>query len=123
MSLCEYRLLDNGIHEFILKDFTRAGVDAFIESIQEMHRNFPIDTPRPVLIDSSGGMHPISYLFTRLRTLPHGNSNARSRLAMVMQSHTLANVVGGLARVFPRLQIRFFKATERDIAIAWLLEF
>lgn len=29
---CDYQVLENGIHEFVMTDFSRVGADAFIDA-------------------------------------------------------------------------------------------
>src|SRR5690349_20300471 len=116
---CEYRVLDNGIHEFVMTDFSRAGVDAFIEALKHMNTIPLSGVYRPVLVDSGGGVQPMSYMFTRLRTLPPAPARSRFKVALLLQSGMVGSIVGTMVRVFPRLNVRLFLPDERETAIDW----
>jgi hypothetical protein len=121
---CEYQVLDNGIHEFVLLDFSRAGVDTFVEAVEQMNKAIPPGAPRPILVDSSGGVLPLNYAFSRMRTMSTATAtgNTPSKTAILMQPGVMIGIVGGMMRIFPLLRVRFFRPGERQAAIDWLLE-
>jgi hypothetical protein len=116
----QYRWLDNDIHEFILFDFTRAGVDDFLAKIDAA--NHSPNLGAPMLVDSQRGILPVNYFFTRLRVL--NNTSPRPdkpfKTAVIQHSGFLATVVQTLVKAFPQTQVQFFNADERDKALAWL---
>lgn len=119
---CTYRLLDNGIHEFVMLEFSRAGVDAFIAAIGEMNAVVPLGTSRLLLVDSSGGIQPLSYLFSRLRsTLQTRADEIPSPLALILSSYLMAGMIGGMMRIFPQLNLRIFRPDQRQAALDWLV--
>ncbi len=119
---CQYTILENGVHEFIMMEFSRSGVDAFIEALREMYSRVPYGISRPILVDSSKGLQPISYLFAELRTVirlqPGENP---SKVSVIMPSGIIAGIVAELVRIFPHLHVRIFKPEERRQAFEWLL--
>jgi hypothetical protein len=119
---CEYRVLETGVHEFVMLEFSRAGVDAFVAAIERMNAAIPPELPRPILVDSGRGVQPLSYLFTRLRMVSTGVSGQPgSRLALLLQPGMMVSIVGGMMRIFPQLSVRFFRPDEREAALEWLL--
>jgi hypothetical protein len=122
-SRCEYHVLENGIHEFVMLEFSRAGVDAFIDAIDRMNMMIAPGIPRPVLVDSSGGIQPLNYLFSRLRrAVIRKPGEQSSRLALILPSSRMAGMIGGMMRIFPNLNLRIFLPEDRETAARWLLE-
>jgi hypothetical protein len=115
---CEYRMREDGIHEIVLLDFSRAGADAFFEAMRQI--NISENIHAPLLIDSSRGTPPINYTFSRFRksTL----NNRVSRTAILAQSHLIIGILSGMVRIFPRVNVRIFSPDERENAIRWLQE-
>lgn len=121
-SRCIYRVLDNGIHEFVLLEFSRAGVDDFVSAVEAMNTALPPEIPRPLLVDSRGGVQPLSYLFARLRSIPQGEgAHGRSRLALLIETGMMVTIISGMVRIFPRLNVRFFQPDQRQAALDWLV--
>jgi hypothetical protein len=120
-TLCEYRVLENDIHEFVMLDFSRAGVDAFIEALKHMNSTPLSGHYRPILVDSGGGVQPMNYMFQRLRTLPTAPARHHFKVAMLLQPGIVGSIVGTMVRVFPRLNVRLFLPHERQAAMDWLL--
>lgn len=122
-DLCEYVVHENGIHEFIMLDFSRAGVDAFAEKINLMTATaLPSSVSAPLLIDSSRGTQPLNYLVKRMREIQQAypQPDERGKIAMLHQPNIMVAIVNGMAQVFPKVQVRFFRPDEREQAVRWL---
>lgn len=123
-TLCLYHRLDSGIHEFVMTGASRAAVDEFVAALEEMANFMPPGKTAPILLDSSVGMQPTSYIFSRtlmmIRKYPP--SQESSRIAIIFKPSVLMNTIEVMMRIFPRLQVRFFKPEEREAALIWLSE-
>lgn len=120
---CEYRVLENGVHEFVMYEFSRDGVDEFVAAVDRMNQATPAHLLRYVLIDSTRGTQPLSYLFQRLRELSRSMNMSEqkgARVAVLLQSSVMAGIIGGMMRIFPMINARFFSPTDRDAALVWL---
>jgi hypothetical protein len=119
-SGCEYRVLDNGIHEVVLTDFSRAGADAYYMVMRQINDNLPPGETALVLVDARQGMMPINYTFGRFRDGTHWSENFR--VATLLQSGVMNNVIGNMMRMFPRIGLRLFTPDKRETAIDWLMQ-
>jgi hypothetical protein len=121
---CDYQVHENGIHEFVMLEFSRAGVDAFGEKLHVMNATLPPGTNAPVLVDSSRGTQPIRYMFNQMRELNRTapKASARSRVALIHKPGVIATMVDGMMGIFPQVRVRIFSPEERDTALRWLQE-
>ncbi len=123
---CSYRFLDNRIHEFVMKESSRAAVDDFIKALDYITLNTTQrEIPIPSLMDSSVGVQPIRYIFGRLKDYMSKNSNTTrqsTKFALILPESVLTRSVGGMMSMFPSLKTRLFTPEERDKAVEWLLE-
>jgi hypothetical protein len=121
---CLHNILDDGVHEFVMLEFSRAGVDAFAAALQEMNASLPPGTLAPVLVDSSQGTQPVSYMFTRMRELNKvaPKSKTRSRVALLHKPGIIATITDGMMGIFPQVRVRIFSPEHRDVALQWLAE-
>lgn len=118
---CVYTVLDGGVHEFVLYEFSRGGVDAFIDEMLRMNASLPQGIARPMLVDSQRGIPPLRYLFARLQEIERASpQRERSRLAVILMPGVMTGIIGGMLRVFPLLNARFFRPDAHDAALAWL---
>jgi hypothetical protein len=121
-TLCEYHVLENGIHEFVMLEFSRVGVDAFAEKIIAMNATLSPDAAVPLLIDSSRGTQPVNYLMTRMREINRTSPRfeERGRIALIHQPGVIVAIVDSMMRIFPAVRVRIFSPDEREAAIHWL---
>jgi hypothetical protein len=119
-TLCEYNTLEHGIHEFIVRDFSRAGADALIERIQQVQSALPSEDAASMLIDSSRGTLPINYAFSRVRQVGVSSMRDDTRVAVIAQSTSLFDMLSNLLRMLPRLKLRLFTPDKRQAALDWL---
>jgi hypothetical protein len=119
---CTYRLLDNGIHEFVMLETSRGAVDDFIDSAREMMEAAGDSVPTPTLFDTQVGIQPINYIFTEIRNLMKEHpTTEQGKLAMIMRPNALLTAIKALMNMFPKMKVKFFGPEERDDAITWLL--
>ncbi len=117
-----YAIHENGIHEFILQDFTRAGVNIFVQSIEMMYHRLPDDRSSAVLIDSSAGVLPLNYLFSQLPSAVKTDWITRTaRIAVISPGGAVANIIGEMSKHFLQLNLKMFTPQQRRQAIDWLL--
>ena len=122
---CIYTRLDNGIHEFVFTESSRGAVDELADHIKTILDTTPADAPPTCyLVDNSQAeVVPLIYTRTRIKELdayrPEGR--APGRLAVVYEGMmgTLANSILALT---VKNRIRFFKPSDRDAAMTWLLQ-
>jgi hypothetical protein len=120
---CTYRRLDNGVHEFVMHESSRAAVDEFIAAIAQMAQSLPPGRSSPSLIDTRVGLQPLHYSFTRMMKLvqQYPAPDNASRVAMIVQPHVLLQSVATFMRLFPWTRTRFFTPDHYAEALAWLV--
>lgn len=123
----DYILHENGIHEIIYNEVSRGAVDAYMNHFDQIMAITPKGQKLRLL--SNGAfvteMQPISYMMSRFRGVMQKYPQRPSvRVAVLYGSVRFLDLVNGLFRIFVhgRDAMRFFKAEERDEAVAWLLE-
>lgn len=114
--------LENGIHEFVIHEFSRIGTDEFVAAIVAM--NHSADAGLPVLVDSSGGTMPIGYVIGRFRALYPNNPKPQQpfKIAVLAQPTVITGMIGGMLRAFSYMRVRLFREYEREAALRWLIE-
>lgn len=123
----EYRLLDNGIHEFTLLASSRSAVDQLYEHILEAIRNSPQDKTFRCIIDQSqlSDLPPVRYLSGRVKDIDkHFPSRAPGRNAIVSRGGALVSILDTMVTIFARRgtdKVRFFTPDDREKAEDWLL--
>lgn len=124
-SKCVYRVLDNGVHEFVMTESSRAAVDALIVAMEQMAATVPFGAAVPLLMDTSVGLQPLGYIFPRLRDFvkKYPRPEKQSKLALIFSSSALLSATDVMMRsFFPTLRVRFYRPEERDAALKWLAE-
>jgi hypothetical protein len=121
---CEYKVLDSGVHEFTMQEFSRAGVDAFIERIEQMNAALASDAGAMILVDSRQGTQPLNYLLSRLRRIERIGVRTRQRthVAILLESSLMSSILSSMMRMLPQLTVRVFRADEHETAQRWLYE-
>lgn len=55
--------------------------------------------------------------------LPQGPpGQQRFKVVLLIQPGMMVSILGGMVRIFPNLNVRFFHPGERQAAVDWLLE-
>jgi hypothetical protein len=125
-TACVYRVLEDGIQEFVLTEVSRRALDEMFDITERVlneaaARNDRADLAVPVLIDSSVGLQLLNYTFIRMRTLVNKFPARRTgRVALLLPSSPLLKTISIIMR--PLAPIRIFGTDERDQAMAWLRE-
>jgi hypothetical protein len=127
---CQYRHLENGLHEFVFLTNTRLAVDEYF-SILESHQLAPgeaiPDMLRLLIELRQPGMPPVAYMMQRYRDFIKSNKERMPKTRAVYLYRS--GLMTSLARSFIGLiserkhgNRRFFPIAEREQAEAWLLE-
>ncbi len=120
-TLCTYRITEDGVHEFVLLEPSRAGVDEFVKRLLEMYDVVPPGTARPVLFESTRGVPPLNYLFMRLRTTVRlRNGEHASPVAVILPSSRMSSIISEMLRLFSGLKCRIFTLHQNKAALEWL---
>jgi hypothetical protein len=121
---CIYTQLDNGIHEFIFTESSRAALDEMANHIKEILKNTPDDAPPTSYLASSNEVEllPLSYLRTQTRKLIKLRPANREpgRLAVLYDGYW-GNIVNVVLTMILKSNLRFFRTAKREDAIEWLL--
>lgn len=123
---CTYTLHDNGVHEFRMTEASRHGWDGFLDNISVIIRAQAERQTLFVLLDSTVGTPPLRYITNRSPswTAEHPDRPAM-HIAILYDDSVLMTfadmVMKGLRRRSDS-SARFFKGSQRDQAIEWLLE-
>lgn len=126
---CRYTLLDNGIHEYVLADSSRAAFDEFLEHSERVSQE---TNPQEIVLNlidfRQSGLPPMKYGFQRsqeavARAKKEGRSIPPTRNACLYNPGMLITLVQTFVNLLNVNAVgQFFSADERDKAIAWLLE-
>ncbi len=123
----EYIYHPDGIHEIIYNEVSREAVDQYMNHFDYIISITPKD--QTLLLLSNGTkvveMQPVTYMMSRFRAVMQKYPQRPAiRVAILYGSVRFIDLVNGLFRMFVRGRdrMRFFKAEERDEAIAWLHE-
>lgn len=122
---CIYTRLDNGIHEFIFTESSRDAVDELAAYIRNILDTTPADAPTTCyMVDNSQvDVIPLTYVRVRVKELddyrPPGRAPGRLAVLYEGMMGTLANSV---LAVTVKNRFRFFKPSDRDAAMEWLLK-
>jgi hypothetical protein len=127
---CEYRRLENGIHEFVFLSNTRLAIDDYFAILETTRFARGEDTPDVIrlLIElSQPGMPPVAYMMQRYRDFvkAHKNHMPTTRVVYLYRSGfipSLARSFIGLVSERKHAYRRFFPVNERAQAEEWLLE-
>lgn len=125
---CEYRLLENGIHEFIWYKSDREAVDQYIAGIARVYDTAdPNSLIRWLLRDGGiSGLPSVNYFLQQVRDLERRYPDRpRTRAAVLYGSGVkilLLNCLVTLTNIRGKDNTRFFPLHQEAEAIAWLLE-
>ena len=125
---CTYTYREDGIHEYVLLDTSRAAFDDFLGRTQSISESADPDEVLLNLVDFSNGLPPVMYSFQRsqeavAKQKKAGHSIPSARNAILYQSGVLISMVQTFVNLLHVDAVgRFFPVEERDQAIAWLLE-
>lgn len=127
---CEYKRLENGVHEFVFLSNTRMAVDDYFSILEAspMAQGEKVPEMIFVLIElRQPGMPPIAYMVQRYREFikAHKHHLPTVRTAYLYRTGFIISIVRSFLRLIqPPKQSnrRFFPINERTQAEAWLLE-
>lgn len=123
---CTYTLHGNGVHEFQLTEASRRGWEGFLDNMSAIIKAQTERQTLLVLLDSTIGTPPLRYITSRSPswTAEHPDRPAMHMAILYDDSVllTFADMVMKGLRRRSDSSARFFKSSQRDQAIAWLLE-
>lgn len=123
------RTTEQGIHEFVFLDDSKTVVDGLFDHIATVIEQTPPDGLILYLLDVSEvkRLPPFAPVFRRSREFDkrYSKTAAASRFAIVHSPGVLMSLVEGFVNTLSsytsgRNQARFFRAHQRDEALAWL---
>jgi hypothetical protein len=129
---CKYNLLDNGIHEFIILEATRAAADDYFDALEALVEKLlaegatPNDIVRVLADFCTAGNPPMNHMYQRSRRLlDRYPVHPKTRFANVHRSNFLLSIAQAFVSLLTaatRDKARIFVDCDREAAIAWLLE-
>jgi len=123
---CSYICLENGIHEFVIQDSSKATIDEFFRILEGILTSTPDTQTARYIIDVSQSAGVASLVagaqrFRRLEAqIPH---RAPGRTVVLHSSGGVLSFIDSFVRALApsRDVTRFFPVDKRDEAIEWLL--
>ncbi len=116
----------NGIHEFRLTEASRQGWEGFLGHMSEVIHSRTDSGALLVLLDSTVGTPPLRYITSRSPSWTAENPNRPpTHMAILYDDSLLFAFADMVMKGLRRRQdssARFFRSTQRDQAITWLLE-
>lgn len=121
---CDYRLLDNGVHQLVFLSTNRKTVDEMLKCLTTMVETDP-DAPyiRCLIDNSQVGTLPLKYMFQQTRQWSKSNPNRpRAKIASLFDVRLFMGVIETFVATMSRGdRIKFFHPNDRDKAIEWLV--
>jgi hypothetical protein len=123
---CIHRILDGGIQEFVLTEASRQGVDELFDMAEKIMEEAHARQDTSIiagrfLLDSSIGVLPLNYAFSRVRRLiSKFPSHPQARTALLFKSGPLTKTIDLFLRQL--VALRVYSVDEREKALAWLRE-
>lgn len=120
--LCQLRVMDNGVVEFVMQESSRAAVDDLMSLMEELTRLPMMQQTPATLLDSRVGIQPLNYIMSRMSQFAKAHPSQQSgRLAMILPPNPLVSAINAMTRgLFPRIGVRIFTPNQYDEAIQWL---
>lgn len=124
---CEYTLTEQGIHQFVFREPSKAAIDDFFHKLERIFTTTPnAGTNRYIVDITQAGEKDVSLVtnvqrFRRLETLYP--QRPRGRTVILHRPGLAYTFIDNFIRaIAPRRDItRFFPVDKRDEAIAWVL--
>ena len=123
---CTCQQLDNGIFDIVYARSSHQTADEYLTHLDELYSGkSPQDPTMRVMVDfSHSDVLPLNYMLPKIRRfiMNHPFRPATRNVYLINDNnyaHFLDTVVNMLRA--PRDKVRYFKASKRDDAIAWLL--
>lgn len=125
LERCLYTRLDNGIHEFVFTESSRAAVDEFTNHVKRVLDETPMDAPPTCyLVDNSKvEFVPLTYSRIKIKEMDSHRPEGRdpSRVALLYDGF-MVYIANSVLAVTLKNRFRFFKPADRQNAMSWLLQ-
>lgn len=125
-TLCEYRLLEQGIHNYVIRGTSREHADAFIAYMDQLYTAQTGSGPTLCLLtECVEGILPLTYTMGELKKLINKFPKApRTRTAIIVRDSPMASMMETLIRLLKirNTRVRYFRPQQREAAIEWLLQ-
>jgi hypothetical protein len=126
-EVCSYTLHDNGIHEFVLLEPSKRGVDELVGRINQLYDSTPSNEKLRELIQFRGGMPPISYAMQRAREqMARYPSLPSLRVVIMYDTNLFISFIMPLANILfsraDKINMKYMPTNKRDAAFEWLLQ-
>ena len=122
---CICTRLDNGIHEFTFTESSREAVDEFTDHVKRVLDTTPMDAPPTCyLVDNSQvEFVPLTYARVKIKEMDAHRPEGRdpSRVALLYDGF-MVYIANSVLAVTLKNRFRFFKPSDRDRAMDWLLQ-
>ena len=120
----EYRRREDGIHFFYFLGNRPEGITEWARHMDSIVDATPAGDTIRQLIDVQHGVAPLSHMLAEIRGLAERHTNRPpNRVAVIHNSSMSAALLSALIPLLPvhNVVTRYFKVSEQDEAIAWLL--
>jgi len=121
----EYYRRSDGIHVFNFLGNRPEGVTEWARHMDVIVEHSPADGVILQLMDVQHGVAPLSHMLTEVRGLAARHTvRPGNQIAIIHNSSMSTALFSALLPLLPihNITIRYFKATEQDAAIGWLLQ-
>jgi hypothetical protein len=121
---CIHRVLDGNVQEFVLTEASRQGVNELFDMAEKIMEDAHARHDMTIiagrfLLDSSVGVLPLNYAFSRARQMASKfPSHPQARTALIFKSSPLTRTIDLFLRQL--VSLRLYSVDERDQALAWL---
>jgi hypothetical protein len=126
-EVCSYTYHENGVHEFILLEPTKRGMDKLVEHINNVYDNaYPGEVIREI-IHFQGKLPPIGYAMQKAREhVMRYPKMPKIRAVITYDTSLFLSLVRPLSNLlFMRigsLNVRYYPSDDREAAIQWLVQ-
>jgi len=123
---CTHHQLDNGIHEFVFREASRAAVDEWFAHLDELTRAMPSDSMLHLLVRSTAAEPlPVTYMIKSAHKWVADNPHVyTARIVFLHRSHFYYPHAKSFIRAWQMsngIAVRFYAFDRRDEAVDWLL--
>jgi hypothetical protein len=121
-SLCEYTLLENGIHRMLTKQNSQAAANALIAYYERLYQDHMGDPFIRDLVSSEQGTLPMVYTVRRFNELAAKYPQRPMVLGAVLVESSFIPMLNSMVTLLRTPdKMHYFRPNQYDEAIVWLL--